>query len=63
MPPIEAKQTNVPQTVVYTGVFATIIVLSIVGLIVYYFVEFIERVSIPWHVSQRSEASAGVQSV
>lgn len=34
-------------------VFATIIVLSIVGLIVYYAVEVIERLAIPWHVSQR----------
>lgn len=36
-------------------VFATIIVLSIVGLIVYYAVELIEKLAIPWHVSQRSE--------
>jgi len=35
-------------------VFATIIVLSIVGLIVYYTVEMIEKLAIPWHVSQRS---------
>lgn len=34
-------------------VFATIIVLSIVGLIVYYAVELLERLAIPWHVSQR----------
>jgi NitT/TauT family transport system permease protein len=37
-------------------VFAVIFVLSIIGLAVYYFVEFIERITIPWHVSQ---ASAG----
>jgi NitT/TauT family transport system permease protein len=36
-------------------VFATIIVLSIVGLIVYYLVELIEKLTIPWHVSQRGE--------
>jgi len=43
-------------------VFATIIVLSIVGLIVYYAVELIERIAIPWHVSQRGD-SAGTQIV
>jgi NitT/TauT family transport system permease protein len=36
-------------------VFATIIVLSVVGLIVYYLVELIEKLAIPWHVSQRGE--------
>lgn len=36
-------------------VFATIMVLSIVGLIVYYVVEYIERLAIPWHVSQRGD--------
>ncbi len=36
-------------------VFATIIVLSIVGLIVYYAVELIEKFAIPWHVSQRKD--------
>jgi hypothetical protein len=28
-------------------------VLSAVGLAVYYAIEFLERISIPWHVSQR----------
>ena len=37
-------------------VFATIIVLSIVGLIVYYTVELLERLVIPWHVSVQEEA-------
>jgi len=37
-------------------VFATIIVLSIVGLIVYYAVELLERLVIPWHVSVQEEA-------
>lgn len=36
-------------------VFATIIVLSIVGLLVYYVVELIERLLIPWHVSMQEE--------
>ena len=34
-------------------VFATIILLSIIGLAVYYVVELIERFTIPWHVSQQ----------
>lgn len=35
------------------AVFATVVLLSAVGLVVYYSVEFLERISIPWHVSQR----------
>jgi NitT/TauT family transport system permease protein len=34
-------------------VFATIVLLSLIGLIVYYVVEIIERIAIPWHVSQQ----------
>jgi len=37
-------------------VFATIILLSLIGLAVYYVVELIERFAIPWHVSQRIAA-------
>ena len=37
-------------------VFATIILLSLIGLAVYYAVELIERFTIPWHVSQRLTA-------
>jgi NitT/TauT family transport system permease protein len=37
------------------GVFAAILVLSIMGLALYAAVEAIERLSIPWHVSQRIE--------
>lgn len=33
-------------------VFAAIITLSLIGLAIYYAVEFAERVAIPWHVSQ-----------
>lgn len=36
-------------------VFATIIVLSIIGLLVYYAVELLERLVIPWHVSIRAQ--------
>jgi NitT/TauT family transport system permease protein len=35
-------------------VFAVIIVLSLIGLAIYYAVEFLERIAIPWHVSQRA---------
>ena len=33
-------------------VFATIVLLSLIGLVVYYAVEIVERIAIPWHVSQ-----------
>lgn len=33
--------------------FATIMVLSIVGIALYYSVEMLERLTIPWHVSQK----------
>jgi len=34
-------------------VFATIILLSLIGLVVYYVVELVERFTIPWHVTRR----------
>ncbi len=34
-------------------VFAIIVLLSLIGLAVYYAVEIIERIAIPWHVSQQ----------
>ena len=37
-------------------VFATIVLLSLIGLVVYYVVEIIERLAIPWHVSQQQTA-------
>jgi len=40
-------------------VFATVIVLSVIGLALYYAVELIERAIIPWHVSQQT-AQGGV---
>lgn len=39
-------------------VFAVIFLLSFIGLAVYYVVEFIERITIPWHVSQQATESA-----
>lgn len=41
-------------------VFAAIILLSMAGLLIYYFVEFLERIAIPWHVSQKKEEGIGV---
>lgn len=38
-------------------VFATIVLLSLLGLGVYYAVEIIERIAIPWHVSQQQLAA------
>ena len=35
-------------------VFAVIVLLSLIGLTVYYVVEIIERIAIPWHVSQQT---------
>jgi NitT/TauT family transport system permease protein len=37
-------------------VFATIVILSLIGVVVYYAVEIVERVAIPWHVSQQRAA-------
>ena len=37
-------------------VFATIVLLSLIGLVVYYAVEIVERITIPWHVSQQAAA-------
>ena len=37
-------------------VFATIVILSLIGLAVYYTVEIVERLAIPWHVSQQASA-------
>lgn len=38
-------------------VFAIVVLLSLIGLAVYYAVEVIERLAIPWHVSQRDGAT------
>jgi NitT/TauT family transport system permease protein len=37
-----------------TLLFATLVVLSVVAMIFFYAVELIERILIPWHVSQRA---------
>lgn len=41
-------------------VFAIIVLLSLIGLVIYYAVEFIERLVIPWHVSQRPAGVTGI---
>jgi NitT/TauT family transport system permease protein len=38
-------------------VFATIVLLALIGLIVYYAVEIVERLAIPWHVSRQQAAT------
>jgi NitT/TauT family transport system permease protein len=41
-------------------VFAVILVLSAIGLLVYYAVELLEKLAIPWHVSHRTTAETSV---
>lgn len=41
-------------------VFAAIILLSIAGLAIYYSVEIVERLAIPWHVSQKADDPLGL---
>lgn len=40
-------------------VFAAIILLSLAGLAIYYLVEAVERLAIPWHVSQKNVDATG----
>lgn len=44
------------------AVFATVIVLSAIGLSVYYTVEALERWALPWHVAQRRDDTAQEQT-
>jgi len=44
------------------AVFATVFVLSAIGLSVYYLVETVERIAIPWHTAQRGDERAQDQS-
>ena len=42
----------------YQNVFyaiATVVLLSLIGLVVYYAVDALERITIPWHVSQQQD--------
>jgi NitT/TauT family transport system permease protein len=41
-------------------VFAIIVLLSLIGLAIYYLVELVERLVIPWHVSQRPADVTGI---
>jgi NitT/TauT family transport system permease protein len=41
-------------------VFAVVLVLSAIGLLVYYAVELVEKLAIPWHVSHRGASETSV---
>lgn len=41
-------------------VFAIIVLLSLIGLAIYFFVEVIERLVIPWHVARRPTEMTGI---
>jgi NitT/TauT family transport system permease protein len=41
-----------------TTVFASIVLLGILGTMLFYLMNLIERWAVPWHVSQRSESAA-----
>jgi NitT/TauT family transport system permease protein len=38
-------------------VFATIIVLGVIGLVFYYLIELLEHVVVPWHAIARDESA------
>jgi len=38
-------------------VFAALIVLGVMGTVLFYLVDFVERLALPWHVSHRASAS------
>jgi NitT/TauT family transport system permease protein len=39
--------------------FSAIVILTVLGFLLYYGVESMERISIPWHISQRAEHAEG----
>jgi NitT/TauT family transport system permease protein len=39
--------------------FATIVALTLIGLVFFYVVEFVESILIPWHVSHRVREDSG----
>ena len=39
--------------------FATIVALTMIGLVFFYAVEFVEAILIPWHVSHRVREDSG----
>lgn len=45
-----------------SAVFATVFVLSAIGLVIYYTVEWVERLALPWHVAQRRSETTGEQT-
>jgi len=40
-------------------IFASLTILGLIGMVLFYFVEFIERLSLPWHVSRRDMRGVG----
>lgn len=40
-----------------TSVFASVVLLGVLGTVLFYLMNLIERLVVPWHVSQRSERS------
>jgi NitT/TauT family transport system permease protein len=44
-------------------VFAAILLLGIIGTVLFYIVDLVERLVVPWHVSQRGSAPAGGASL
>jgi NitT/TauT family transport system permease protein len=42
-----------------TMVFATLVMLTLIGLVFFYAVELLEALLIPWHVSHRVREDAG----
>jgi NitT/TauT family transport system permease protein len=45
------------------GVFAAILVLSLMGLLLYGAVELVERLAIPWHVSRRTDEGSPMAAI
>ena len=41
-----------------TRVFAAIVLLGVLGTVLFYLVNLVERLVVPWHVSQRGAGAA-----
>ena len=60
IPPAEDSDPEDVATALETALmFATILALTIIGLVFFYAVEFLEKLAIPWHVSHRVREDAG----
>jgi NitT/TauT family transport system permease protein len=40
-------------------IFASLAILGLIGMVLFYFVELVERFALPWHTSQRGSAPMG----